>query len=207
MKHSIPMALVVLEGRHDVAFLRSASALLHTWQPAIPDLAALERQNKIALLASGGACSPDFAQQLVRLGCAQFHLLDRDVAPETAHRQQTALAINALPRCVARLTTKRSLENYLHPLAIAEARGLEITIDDLTDVASTIAQHELQVRHPESDWCALSHRTRKRMRNRVKSWLNTEAAARMTPERLQQRDPDGEVIGWLMTIGKLVQTD
>ncbi len=34
--------------------------------------------------------------------------------------------------------------------------------------------------------------------------LSVKASRRMTAERLAQRDPDGEVAGWLRSIGKLL---
>lgn len=48
--------------------------------------------------------------------------------------------INARPHCRAALTTKRALENYLHPAAIAAAFGRRIEITDDLPVAETLAQ-------------------------------------------------------------------
>ena len=55
------------------------------------------------------------------------------------------------------------------------------------------------------DWQELTHRAKKRMRNRAKQWLNHEAAIRMTPQRLQLTDPNNEMLGWLTTIAELTQ--
>ncbi|MEK6233786.1 MAG: hypothetical protein N2C14_03655, partial [Planctomycetales bacterium] len=60
-----------------------------------------------------------------------------------------------------------------------------------------------QRRDREFAWEDLDRRTRKRLRNRAKRWLNAEAAGRMTPELLAERDPEGEVRGWLAVIAKL----
>jgi len=38
----------------------------------------------------------------------------------------------------------------------------------------------------------------------AKQWLNRQAVERMTVEMLDQRDPDGEVRGWLEAIGEMV---
>ena len=48
-----------------------------------------------------------------------------------------------------------------------------------------------------------SSRARKRMAYRAKRWLNTDVVEHMTPELLSQRDPQGEVLSWLRTIGQL----
>ena len=53
------------------------------------------------------------------------------------------------------------------------------------------------------DWSELKSRTRRRLRNRSKKWLNTEAVDRMTIGRLAQRDPSGEVRSWLSLIGEI----
>jgi hypothetical protein len=55
----------------------------------------------------------------------------------------------------------------------------------------------------EPAWEELPGRARKRCRETAKRWLNRQAVARMTPELLDERDPDGEVRGWLGTIAAL----
>ena len=89
--------LVVVEGRNDISFLRIISSMLCASQSDVSDLAAMERQGRVLFLSCGGVCSPDMAQQLARLGCAQFHLLDRETLAEAASRQQVVTAIDALP--------------------------------------------------------------------------------------------------------------
>jgi hypothetical protein len=101
------------------------------------------------------------------------------------------------------LTAKRSLENYLHSEAIHEARGVRLEFDDQTDVADLAARHCYDCRPPEIPWRDLPPRARKRLRERAKHWLNYYAATRMTPERIAQRDPAGEIRGWLRTIAEL----
>jgi len=46
--------LVVVEGRHDVVFLRTLSRTLHAIDPAIPDLGSLEQAGKLVFLPFGG---------------------------------------------------------------------------------------------------------------------------------------------------------
>jgi putative ATP-dependent endonuclease of OLD family len=152
---------------------------------------------------AGGVGSPEQAQQLAWLGCSRFHLIDREVPPETVYRENTATALNALPNCVAFVTGKRSLENYLHPQAILEARGVAVSFGDDEDVGSLVARELHQRRNSPIAWEDLDRRTKKRLRNRAKRWLNAEAAGRMTPELLAERDPHGEVRGWLAVIAKL----
>lgn len=100
--------------------------------------------------------------------------------------------------------THRSLENYLHPAAVREGRGVTISSSTTDDVAETVARKSFIPSFDYPTWDRLSRRARRRQRDRVKTWLNTEAVERMTPERLAEIDPAGEVIGWLTVIGELL---
>jgi hypothetical protein len=60
--------------------------------------------------------------------------------------------------------------------------------------------------HPADRWGELSTRARRRLRNRAKSWLNTLAVDRMSVARFAERDPVGEIRGWLRIIAELAGT-
>ncbi|PHS03478.1 MAG: hypothetical protein COA78_17770 [Blastopirellula sp.] len=77
--------------------------------------------------------------------------------------------------CIAAITQKRSLENYLHPQAIFAAQGIRISIDSFSSVAEQAAQAYFLKNSPDISWEQLSHRARSRMANRAKQWLNTKA--------------------------------
>jgi hypothetical protein len=118
---------------------------------------------------------------------------------------QRALAamVNSRPRCCAAVTTKRSVENYLHPRAIFEASGFSVEISDEDDVPELIARKANERHEPRVAWDDLSSRARKRLRYKAKRWLNQRAAEKMTVERLAERDGRGEVRAWLATIAAL----
>ena len=42
------------------------------------------------------------------------------------------------------------------------------------------------------------------MTNRAKRWLNTAAVEQMTVTMLNERDCDGEIVSWLLTINDLL---
>jgi hypothetical protein len=197
--------LIVVEGPNDVEFLKRIGAILHAKQPTLPDLAALERQGTVIFLPAGG---DDFRSWLSRpapLGCAEFYLLDREVSPESERREQWAAPANLHPRRCACVTRRRSLENYLHPDAIYDARGLQVAFTATDDVAEIVAR-AAWVPTPESPtWIDLSRRARRRQRDRAKTWLNTDAVDRMTAQRLAESDPAGEIAGWLALIAALLQ--
>jgi putative ATP-dependent endonuclease of OLD family len=197
-----PRILVVVEGAHDVEFLRRISAILHVHDPHLPDLAALERQGQLIFIPIGGDIWL-WTTRLAALNLPEFHLYDREDRPETEIRRQAANAVDLRPNCRALVTGKRSLENYLHPEAIREVCGLEIGFTDDDPVADLLAQQLYERDALGESWAELPRRTKTRRRNRVKKWLHSRGVERMTPQRLAQRDPDGEVRSWLETIARM----
>jgi hypothetical protein len=141
------------------------------------------------------------------LGCPEFHLYDREVEPQSAERQTLIARINSRPHCQARLTTKRSLENYLHPEAIKAAGGGEVRFSEDDNVADTVARAWLKATAHVTAWNQLTTRSQQRLRYRAKRWLNTLAADRMTAALLAERAPLCEVCEWLTTTISLAEPE
>ena len=197
--------LVVVEGTHDIEFLTRISVLLHAELPTLPDLPAMEGNGELIFLPIGGHPRA-WIRRLAPLQLAEFHLYDAETHPETEQRKEMVAQINRRPRCRAVLTRKRSLENYLHPRAIETVANITPEFGDHDCVASEVAQRVFDRRHEDFSWQQLDHRSQVRLRNRAKHWLNTSAVEKMTALLLQERDPDGEIISWLETIGQLAGT-
>lgn len=197
--------LVVVEGRHDVAFLRTLSCILHAADSSIPDLAALEASGELVFLPFGGGDVLAWADRLASLRVPELHLYDREASPETELRLQAAKLVNQRRNCRAFVSRKRALENYIHPQCIREISGLELTYRDDDDVAELVARgcHERSGKPPA--WEAFPGRVRKRFRERAKRWLNGLAVELMTPELLAASDPAGEIRTWLQTAGELLR--
>jgi hypothetical protein len=191
--------LVVMEGSNDVEFLRRISRMLNQSDSEIPDVNQLEAGGRFTFLTASAQRVPLAAGSLGR----QFHLYDRELPPVTDERRRLVEVLNRRPNCCAVLMSKRAIENYLHPDAIREAGGVEIGFGDFDDVAEIVARASFQS-DDSRQWESLSRRARRRLRDKAKKWLNREAVGRMTPERLAERDPDDEVIGWLQTIAELI---
>jgi len=49
-----PKIFVMVEGPHDIEFLRRISAMLHTKSPTLPDLADMERRRELVFVPCGG---------------------------------------------------------------------------------------------------------------------------------------------------------
>ncbi len=196
--------LILIEGRHDVEFLRRSSRIFHTTHSELPSLAEEEQAGRVVFLPTGGGGAGAVGPGLATLGCPEFHLYDREVPPLTQQRLATIAAINRRPHCQAGLTSRRSLENYLHSDAIREAANLSLAFTGTDDVPEIAARAEFIRRCGEPTWRGLSNRARRRLRERAKIWLNSTAVDRMTSARWAEADPAGEVAGWLATIAKLV---
>lgn len=202
-EHSLKLFAVV-EGVHDIAFLRGISAMLHAHEPGLSDLGAMEHRGELIFVPYGGVDLKTWSCRLAPLGKPEFHLYDREDAPETALRKQLANVVNQRPGCRAVVTSKRSLENYLHAAAILEAGGVTVHFGDDDDVADLIARQAHKREYPDEIWEELPRRKQTRRRNRVKKWLNRSAARRMTPARLAERDPEGEIRSWLEAMLQLM---
>lgn len=194
---------IVVEGTNDIELLRRISRIIHAHQPVVPCIAEMENRGELVFVPFGGGHVRAWSDRLAPLARPEFHLYDHEVPPETDCRIEAANAVNRRPQCRAVLTRKRSLENYLHPAAIASAGRIDVAFDDFDPVAQIVARQLYQQRPGEKPWELHSGRARSRMTHRAKQWLNTEAANEMTIELLKQRDPDGEVISWFAAIDRL----
>ncbi len=197
-----PRVLLVVEGIHDIGFLTRISAMLHAHHAALPDLSDMERRGELVFVPFGGGDVRLWVDRLAPLSVPEFHLYDREASPETEIRQGVVNLINTRPRCRAVLTMKRSLENYLHPTAVHQAFDFDVHFGDNDNVADLIAQRLYNGAH-KPPWCDIPRRAQVRSGNRVKKVLHTKAVDCMTPELLAERDPRGEVAGWLATIADM----
>jgi len=195
--------LCIAEGKHDLAFLRTISRILHADDPTLPDLGTLERAGALVTVPIGGGDLLAWAGRMAALGLREFHLLDREVPPATERRQQAVEVVNQRPNCRAYLTRKRAIENYLHSSAVQEVSSLDLNFGDDDDVADMVARACFARQDHELSWEELPGRAKKRCRETAKRWLNRQAVERMTPKLLDERDRDGEVRGWLGVIGEM----
>ena len=202
-KKSPAPVLLVVEGAHDATFLKHVSRILSLHDPDLPNLGDWEADGRCLFLPVGGGDAAGWTDRLAFLRLAEFHLYDRELPPTSELRRARVERLNRHPRRRAFETCKRALENYLHPQAVGEALGIELTIHDDTAVAEMTARAIHDRDHPERPWDSLPYRSAKRRRERAKRLLNTQAVERMTAELLAKRDPQGEIAGWLETIAAL----
>ena len=196
--------LIVVEGENDVRFLKAISAILRTDNPDLPDLARLVSERRAIFMPTGGNNLNEWVSRIATLNKRAFFLFDREKEPETSERRKIVESVNQRSSCFAIMTKKRAVENYLHPLAILEACGIELAFDDDADVASLLALKMME-RSGEGSWCDLPSKRQRRLHDKAKKVLNGKAVQRMTSSLLALRDPEGEVIGWLKRIGQMIE--
>ncbi len=195
--------LLVVEGVNDIEFLRRISRTLHLNDASLPDLGVLEQQGRMVFIPFGGGNVTAWATRLMPLGFRELHIYDREAGAETHYRVATAKRVNARPDCRAFVMAKRSLENYLHPKALASVTGIDLQFSDNDAVAELVAKERFTGEEPFVEWDRLSRRAQKRFANQTKRSLNTRVVEAMTPLLLSERDRHGEIVTWIQTVASM----
>lgn len=195
--------LLCVEGPHDVEFLRRISQVLHQADATLPDLAS---DSRTVLLPLGGENLMQWVHNryLKPLGRPEIHIYDRgDSKPPKYEAQLKEVNARTDGSC-AFMTAKRELENYLHPEAIEEAMAVSIAVSDTSDVPLDVAR-AVHMQAPDGQpWTEVPTDAQKKKERGAKRRLNTDAAARMTPDRIREANPEREIQGWLRKVAKLM---
>ena len=198
-----PRLLIVMEGVHDVSFLKRLSRVLHRDLAELPDLIDLEARRQVVFISLGVEITREGTQKFASLGLPEFHLYARKSSTEQARREPLVEALQRRPNCTAFLTRKRSFANYLHSQAVLANAGIEVSIDDECDLPQELAHRFFQASGGHG-WDDMPYYRRRRHIHYARRWLGTVAVQDMTLDLLSQRDRSSEVIDWLMTIDQLV---
>lgn len=209
--HTVKLFIGV-EGPHDIEFLKGMARMLRHGGEDAPDLDALELDGEIIFFPFGGSNLALWASRLHALNRPEFHLCDRDLEPPAEPKYAGYMAeVNARAGCEAVATTKREMENYLHPIAICEAyqaNGMALALPeafaDFDDVPAQVAQAVHLSGGGELEWQALGEVRQKEKVRVAKRQLNGQVLTRMTPARLTECDATNEVRGWLGRIAQMM---
>ncbi|WP_454017141.1 ATP-binding protein [Azospirillum sp. Marseille-Q6669] len=185
--------LLCVEGPTDVDFLSNIADVLRPNFPIIPHI---EDDPRIGIIMLSGGNLKHWVDRryLERLSTPQMHIYDRDDNQPPQYEAHIQKVINdGHWGC---LTKKREIENYLHPQAIRDAMNVEVEFGDLDDVPALVAEQVHAASESTKAWVDVSEHDKKQKVSKVKRRLNSEAAKKMTPELLDIRDPDGEILGW-----------
>ncbi len=187
--------LICVEGPTDIDALKCLSRALHIADPNLPDLT---RDRRFAFVPSGGSTLQHWVAEryLTDLGRKEAHIYDGDV-PDYGN---AVAAVNARQDgSWATQTLKHEIESYLHPDAIKDALGVIVEVADHLNAnghavpkAVALGIHATNpVGAPMKD-------------STVKKLLASKAFPCMTADRLSERDPNGEVRGWMARLSTML---
>ncbi len=196
--------LFLVEGLYDIEFLTRLSGILHQTRSDLPDLAMLVSAKHLIFVPTGGGSPQLWTHRFESLGCPELHFYDREQGEESQVRYDCAEIVQQRPGCRAFVTEKRSLENYLHPLAIEAAEGGCFRYRDDDDLGACVAQDWYQRTPQRLSWNELSARARSRCIGRAKKWLNMVAVKLMTLELLREQDPHDELLAVFKAVAEFV---
>jgi hypothetical protein len=194
---------IVVEGIHDVAFLKGLTRMFRSHGTPVLDLEAMELSGEIIFVPSGGTNNLAlWASRLTPLNRPEFHLFDRDAPSAEPPKHQGKMdAVNQRPNCLAVCTSKREMENFVHYSAMnADAAALNIPCNLVAgfgandDVPKLLAAELNKAAPLNSKWGE----------NRVKAWL-AQVIATMNVEMLKEVDPAGEMLSWFGQIERMLQ--
>lgn len=187
--------LLCVEGPTDVDALKCLSSALHSADPSVLDLSS---DGPVAFIVLGGSTLKHWVAEhyLKALGRPEVHIYDSDVA---AYVAAVAEVNQRTDKSWGVQTIKHEIENYLHPDAIRDAFGVEIVIPDQFDAngdaVPTIFAKALHALNPVGQ--PINDGTAKKL-------LASKAFPHMTAAMLKDRDPAGEVEGWMRRIGAML---
>jgi putative ATP-dependent endonuclease of OLD family len=200
--HTVKVFIGV-EGKTDIPFLKNISKMLSESGVEVPNLEQLELDGKLIFIPLGGSGLAHWCNRLHNLNRPEFHVYDRDTTPPAIPKYQSSIdKVNLRTNCFATSTQKREIENYLHVESINEAIaeiGFSIQLpqqpSSFDDVPHLLVNLLNTVAPQSSRW----------RETRAKELLCNQASSKMTKERLDTVDPDGEVLEWLQKIKEFLE--
>lgn len=187
--------LLCVEGPTDVPALKALSRALHLADSAFPDLTT---DRRVAFVPMGGSTLQHWVtgHYLRGLGRPEVHIYDSDVS---SYANSVSQVNSRTDGSWATQTQKHEIESYLHPDAIADAFGVHIEVPDkLSRTGQAVPSLFAQAVHAANPVGAPMGDTNAKKR------LSAKAFPLMTAERIDARDPTGEVRGWFRRLAGML---
>ncbi len=186
--------LLCVEGPTDVAAFKALSNALHAEDNSLPNL---EKDDRVAFVVLGGGTLKHWVDEhyLRALNRQEVHIYDRDVASYA----EAAAKVNARQDgSWAVQTEKHEIESYLHSQAIFEAFGVEVEVTDHPVDGKATPKRFAEAYSAAQGFDGVMGDTKAKQR------LAEQAFPLMTATRIQERDPQGEVLGWMTRIRDMI---
>ncbi len=181
--------LCCVEGPTDVKAIKALSHALHCKDSSIPDLS---KDDRVAFVVLGGGNLKHWVNDnyLKGLGRPEFHIYDADVPDYKTKSEQVNKRGDD---SVGFITKKYEIESYLHSKAIQLAFNVDVEVTDFPNAdkkATPKVFSEIYSKAQKFD--GIMSDTNAKIR------LADKAFPLMTAEMINERDPEGEVIGWFI---------
>lgn len=196
-------AFIGVEGINDINFFRTISKILSQDELDIPDLDHAENSGKLVFIPFGGSSLEVWISKFSNLNIPEFYITDRDYPlPQPAHYQIHVDAINQKDNCIAWITDKKELENYINIKAIQiyESDFPSLPLTDFSDIPLTYAKFIHDKSDSEISWDDLSPKKMNSKISYAKRALNLNCVKYMTPTLLSEIDTNDEIRSWLRCI-------
>ena len=197
---------VGVEGPNDIEYISRISRCLSQNNPNVVDLKNAEERGELVYIPMGGSTLELWTNRLEGLQVPEIHILDRDnLPPEPAKYQGAADRVNARgENCCSFITNKKEMENYIHFDAINEEFELQLAenFQPFDDIPLLVAKAVHDASESTVRWEELEEKKKRNKESKAKKRLNRGAVSKMTIERLQQIDTEGEVLNWLEEISR-----
>jgi putative ATP-dependent endonuclease of OLD family len=186
--------LLCLEGPTDVVAMKCLSSALHKKDNAIPDLL---NDPRVAMITLGGSTLQHWVSEnyLKSLGKPEIHIYDSDV-----QKYQASIdLVNARgDGSWGVLCAKHEIECYLHNDAILDSSGIKMIVLDKPGAdGKSVPKIFAEIYSAENNFDGV-------MRDNTAKGYLSKAFAYMDHVRIEQRDPDGEVLGWFKRIAAMI---
>jgi hypothetical protein len=161
----------------------------------------LESDPAVAFVLLGGStlCEWVSSHLLRNINIPEFHIYDSDVS----NYGDAVTQVNQRGgRDSARQTSKRELENYMHPEAIRRVlAGPAGNLGTFAFGPHDDVESVLAAAMPDQK----GNPRKKLARRALKAWLNQDVAAAMTAAEFDAQDPTAEIRSWLAEITRLAR--
>lgn len=146
--------IILVEGKHDVAFLKRISEILNEEDE---DSINLNDDNRFIIIPVGGSTLKDFInlKYLQSLNKKEFHLYDSD---DPSYRDEVRKVNEREGDDYAIQTLRREIENYIPSILFREVyanRGIDIELVEFggaDDVPDIVSKHVFEARHQDQTW-------------------------------------------------------
>lgn len=187
--------LIFVEGPTDVKALKALSCALNKDDETIIDLST---DQSVAFVVTGGSTLKHWIDQnyLKGFGRKEFHLYDSDVP---SYAEIIKVVNNRCDGSLGLITKKYEIESYLHSDAIKQAFDVEIEIKDhLNEEGKATPKIFAEAYFSKQKVDGVMGDTKAKIN------LANKAFPLMTAQLINERDPEGEVKGWLRQIARMM---